>query len=146
MCTHFRSYLSGAQFTLRTDHRSLRWLQKFRNSDGMLARWYMLFGQFSVTFEYRPGAQHNVSLANASRLIVRYHHRKRTPGTPDRRRRCWTNLLPLQLCVIRWMQTCCPNCPEKRGWRPPISTKSLLISRQPSQSQTYAAFIWFWES
>ena len=23
----------------------------------MLARWYLLLGQFSVTFEYRPGAQ-----------------------------------------------------------------------------------------
>ena len=64
MCTNFRSYLRGAQFTLRTDHSSLRWLQKFRNSDGMLARWYMLLGQFSVTFEYRPGAQH----ANADDL------------------------------------------------------------------------------
>ena len=51
MCTHFRSYLRGAQC-------SLRWLQKFRNSDGMLAHWYVLLGQFSVTFEYRPGAQH----------------------------------------------------------------------------------------
>ena len=58
MCRHFCSYLRGAQFTLRTDHRSLRWLQKFRNSDGILARWYMLLGQFSVTFEYRPGSQH----------------------------------------------------------------------------------------
>ena len=26
----------GAQFTLRTDHSSLRWLQRFRNEDGML--------------------------------------------------------------------------------------------------------------
>ena len=58
MCTHFRSYLRGAQFTLRTDHSSLRWLQKFRYEDGMLARWYLLLGQFSVTFEYRPGAEH----------------------------------------------------------------------------------------
>ena len=49
MCTHF---------TLRTDHSSLRWLQRFRNGDGMLACWYLLLGQFSVTFEYRPGAQH----------------------------------------------------------------------------------------
>ena len=24
----------------------------------MLARWYLLLGQFSVTFEYRPGVQH----------------------------------------------------------------------------------------
>ena len=59
MCTHFRSYLRGAQFTMRTDHRLLRWLQKFRNSDGMLARWYILLSQFSVTFEYRPGAPHD---------------------------------------------------------------------------------------
>ena len=42
MCTHFRSYRRGAQFTLRTDHSSLRWLQKFRNEDGMLARWLLL--------------------------------------------------------------------------------------------------------
>ena len=58
MCTHFRSYLRGAQFTLCTDHSSLRWLQRFWNGDGMLACWYLLLGQFSVTFEYRPGAQH----------------------------------------------------------------------------------------
>ena len=58
MCMHFRLYLRGAQFILRTDHSSLRWLQKFRNEDGMLAHWYLLLGQFSVTFEYRPGAQH----------------------------------------------------------------------------------------
>ena len=58
MCTHFRSYLRGDQFTLHMVHSSLQWLQKFRNSDGMLARWYMLLGQFSVIFEYRPDAQH----------------------------------------------------------------------------------------
>ena len=59
MCTHFLSYLRGSQFTLRTDHGSLRWLQKLKNEDGMLARWYLLLGQFSVTFEYRPGSQHS---------------------------------------------------------------------------------------
>ena len=60
MCTHFRSYLrgGGAQLTLRTGHSSLRWLQKFRNEDGMLARWYLLLEQFSVTYEYCPGSQH----------------------------------------------------------------------------------------
>ena len=51
MCTHFRSYLRGVQFTLRTDHSSLRWLQRFRIEDGMLARWYLLLGQFSVTVQ-----------------------------------------------------------------------------------------------
>ena len=57
MCTNFRSYLRGIQFTQHTDHQSLRWQQKFQNSDGMLAEWYMLLSQFSVTFEYRPGSQ-----------------------------------------------------------------------------------------
>ena len=51
-------YAGGAQFTLRTDHSSLRWLHKFRNEDGMLACWYLHLGQFSVTFKYRSGAQH----------------------------------------------------------------------------------------
>ena len=41
MCNHFCFYLRGAQSTLRTDHRSLWWLQKFRNSDSILARWYI---------------------------------------------------------------------------------------------------------
>ena len=77
MCAHFRSYLQGAQFTLRTDHSSLRWLQKFRNDDGMLARWYLLSGQFSVTFEYRPGAQH----ANADGM-TRQCRQCRRPDCP----------------------------------------------------------------
>ena len=58
MCTHFRSYLQGAQLTFRTDHSSLRWLQRFQNGNSMLARWYLLLRQFSVIFEYCPGAQH----------------------------------------------------------------------------------------
>ena len=33
-------------------------LAYLRGAVGMLARWYMLLGQFSVTFEYRPGSQH----------------------------------------------------------------------------------------
>ena len=77
MCTHFRSYLRGAQFTLRTDHSSLRWLQKFRNEDGLLARWFMLLGQFSVTFEYRPGAQH----ANADGMSRQWEQCRR-PDCP----------------------------------------------------------------
>ena len=44
MCTHFRSYLRGAQFTLRTDHSSLRWLQKFCNGDGMLGQFFRFAG------------------------------------------------------------------------------------------------------
>ena len=79
MCTHFQSCLRGSQFSLRTDHSSLCWLQKFKNEDGMLACWYLLLGQFSVTFEYRPGS-HNMQMpteclgnvASAGDRTVRY--------------------------------------------------------------------------
>ena len=102
---HFRSYLRGAQFTLRTDHSSLRWLQKFRNSDGMLARWYMLLGQFSVTFEYCPGAQH----ANVDGMSRQCGQCMR-PGcpvfSPDSRDSMDADLLR--------------NYMGKHGWRPPI--------------------------
>ena len=35
---HFRHYLLGREFVLRTDHGSLTWLMRFKNADGQLAR------------------------------------------------------------------------------------------------------------
>ena len=39
MCIQFRSYLRGAKFTLRTDHKSLVWFHRFKDTEGMMARW-----------------------------------------------------------------------------------------------------------
>ena len=39
MCILFRSYLRGARFTLRTDHKSLVWLHRFKDTEGMMSRW-----------------------------------------------------------------------------------------------------------
>ena len=36
---HFKHYLLGRRFTLRTDHNSLLWLMGFKNIEGQLARW-----------------------------------------------------------------------------------------------------------
>ena len=120
MCTHFRSYLRGAQFTLCTDHSSLRWLQKFQNEDGMLARWYLLLGQFSVTFEYRPGAQH----ANADGMsrqcgqcqrpdcpVLRLTRRWQIVMSP----RCWRSS---PLPPLRWVSPWTRYCRVKLGWLP----------------------------
>jgi hypothetical protein len=34
---HFKHYLYGKQFIVRTDHGSLRWLLNFKNPEGQMA-------------------------------------------------------------------------------------------------------------
>ena len=36
---HFRHYLLGRKFLVRTDHASLKWLQNFKDPEGQCARW-----------------------------------------------------------------------------------------------------------
>ena len=43
---HFRHYLLGQPFTLRTDHGSLTWLSNFKEPTGQLARWLVTSFQF----------------------------------------------------------------------------------------------------
>ena len=54
----FRHYLIGEEFTVRTDHSSLKWLTSFKDADGMLARWLSILGEFKYTVEHRKGEIH----------------------------------------------------------------------------------------
>ena len=54
---HFRHYLIGKKFELRTDHASLRWLLTFKNPTGILARWFEILSGFDFEVVYRPGAE-----------------------------------------------------------------------------------------
>ena len=56
--SHFRQYLLGQSFLLRTDHNSLAWLQNYRNPEGQLARWLERLEEYSFTIQHRPGQQH----------------------------------------------------------------------------------------
>ena len=47
MCIQFRSYLRGTKFTLRTDHKSLVWLHRFKYTEGMMARWLLALQQLN---------------------------------------------------------------------------------------------------
>ena len=58
MCIQFRSYLHGAKFTLRTDHKSLVWLHRFKDMEGMMARWLHALQQFNVSIIHRPDNDH----------------------------------------------------------------------------------------
>ena len=55
---HFRCYLYGRHFTIRTDHGSLRWLHRFKEPEGQLARWLDVLAEYDYTIVCRPGVQH----------------------------------------------------------------------------------------
>ena len=73
MCIQFRSYLRGARFTLRTDHTSLVWLHRFKDTEGMMSRWLHSLQQFQFSIVHRPGKDHG----NADGL-------SRAPSSPCR--------------------------------------------------------------
>ncbi|CAG2200311.1 unnamed protein product [Mytilus edulis] len=55
----YRHYLLGNQFTIRTDHNSLKWLMNFKNIEGQLARWLEELSQYNLIIQHRPGKKHS---------------------------------------------------------------------------------------
>ena len=55
---HFRHYLLGKQFILRTNHSSLKWLQSFKEPEGQVARWLECLQEFSFDVQHRKGKLH----------------------------------------------------------------------------------------
>ena len=58
---HFKHYLIGRKFLLRTDHGSLRWLFGFKDPEGQMARWLERLARFEFDIEHRPGLKHGNS-------------------------------------------------------------------------------------
>lgn len=63
-CKHFRHYLYGAPFALRTDHAALRWLLQSADSSGQNMRWITTLADYPMLILHRPGHLH----ANADAL------------------------------------------------------------------------------
>lgn len=57
--SHFRQYLLGRPFTVRTDHSSLRWLTKMKEPEGQLARWLERLGEYDFEVIHRSGHSHS---------------------------------------------------------------------------------------
>lgn len=56
--SHFRQYLLGRPFTVRTDHSSLRWLTRMKEPEGQLVRWLERLGEYDLEIIHRPGHLH----------------------------------------------------------------------------------------
>ena len=55
---HFRPYLYGQEFRLRTDHASLRWLCRRHEPSAQVARWLEILAEFQYSLEHRAGLKH----------------------------------------------------------------------------------------
>jgi hypothetical protein len=55
---HFRQYLYGQAFKVRTDHAALKWLLNFKNPEGQLARWMEVLAEYNLVIEHRAGRNH----------------------------------------------------------------------------------------
>lgn len=73
---HFRHYLWGRHFLVRTDHASLIWLKNFKDPEGMLARWLAILDTYDFEIQYRKGKLHS-NADSLSRIPVRRRKCKR---------------------------------------------------------------------
>ena len=69
---HYRHYLLGRKFLVRTDHQSLIWLKNFKDAEGQIARWQEVLQEYDFTCHHRPGKQHGNADA-LSRRPIRNH-------------------------------------------------------------------------
>ena len=58
-CRQYRYYLLGKPFAIRTDHSSLRWLLRFKEPQGQLARWMEELSQYNMDLRHRAGVKHS---------------------------------------------------------------------------------------
>ena len=68
-CEHYKFYLYGKHFTIRSDHQPLKFLMTTSQPAARLARWLIRLEQFDFEIEYRKGASHG-NADGVSRLSV----------------------------------------------------------------------------
>ena len=76
---HFRHYLWGRPFKIRTDHASLIWHTNLKNPEGILARWIAALDTYGYSLEHRKGKLHS----NADSLSRRPHRKCARDDCPD---------------------------------------------------------------
>jgi len=55
---HYRQYLLGHQFTIRTDHAALSYILTAKDLIGKQARWINLMSEFTFTIQHHAGTSH----------------------------------------------------------------------------------------
>ncbi|KAG1956974.1 gag-pol fusion protein [Pimephales promelas] len=51
----FRYYLLGREFTIETDHRPLQWMDRMRDTNARITRWYLSMQPYKFNIQHVPG-------------------------------------------------------------------------------------------
>ena len=78
---HFRHYLWGQHFIVRTDHASLTWLRNFKDPEGMIARWLTVLETYNFIIQHRKGSNHGNADA-MSRIQNHCYNDQQNPLSP----------------------------------------------------------------
>ena len=73
-CKHFRQYLLGRSFLIRTDHSALTWLRRTPDPVGQQSRWLEQLEEYSFVVQHRSGKKHENADA-MSRIPCKQCHR-----------------------------------------------------------------------
>jgi hypothetical protein len=65
---HYRQYLLGRQFIIRTDHAALTYLRTAKELVGQQARWLDLLSEYDFQLQHRAGASHGNADAMSRKL------------------------------------------------------------------------------
>ncbi len=57
----FKYYLLGREFTLETDHRPLQWMDRMRDTNARITRWYLSIQPYKFTIQHVPGKTNAVA-------------------------------------------------------------------------------------
>ena len=55
---HYKHYLLGQKFTVRSDHQALKWLFSLKDPKSRIARWIEDLSAYDFEIQYRPGKKH----------------------------------------------------------------------------------------
>ena len=57
---HFRHYVEGTRFTVRTDHEFVSWINRLTTAIGRLLRWRLRLAEFDFEVKYKRGTNHHL--------------------------------------------------------------------------------------
>ncbi len=134
---HFKHYLLGRRFRVRTDHSSLRWFLNFKDAEGLVGRWHAILANYDYKLEYREGAAHGNADAMSRHPAIQRRRRcgekqcnecQGTEATPVRVSATWTNPSGRAFTYTHWKPQRAESgtVDEEDEWARPVDVRPVL--------------------